>query len=200
MTEERWVGQTLAGKYRVERVLGKGGMGLVVEARHIKLDEPVAIKLLRPAMMEVEGMVTRFVREARAASKIKSEHVVRVTDVDILPDGVPYMVMELLSGVDFFDLRAQRGTSEVPAPLAATASPPPSLAPPPPAPATAPPATAAPAPSTKPTPSPTDLPDTAPVASAMPGQPAGPKPAPAKKPNPAPRPEPPADPFGGRRR
>jgi len=74
MTEERWVGQTLAGKYRVERVLGKGGMGLVVEARHIKLDEPVAIKLLRPAMMEVDGMVARFVREARAASKIKSEH------------------------------------------------------------------------------------------------------------------------------
>jgi serine/threonine-protein kinase len=109
MTEERWVGQTLAGKYRVERVLGKGGMGLVVEARHIKLDEPVAIKLLRPAMMEVDGMVARFVREARAASKIKSEHVVRVTDVDILPDGVPYMVMELLSGSDFFDLRTQQG-------------------------------------------------------------------------------------------
>jgi Protein kinase domain len=106
--EESWVGQTLAGKYRVERILGKGGMGLVFAARHIKLDEPVAIKLLRPAMMEVDGMVGRFLREARAASKIKSPHVVRVTDVDVLPDGAPYMVMEHLNGIDFFDLRVER--------------------------------------------------------------------------------------------
>ncbi len=77
MSEESLVGQTLAGKYRVEKVLGKGGMGLVVGARHLGLDEPVAVKILRPAMMEVDGMVARFLREARAASKIKSDHVVR---------------------------------------------------------------------------------------------------------------------------
>ena len=110
MTEDIQVGEILAGKYRVEKMLGKGGMGVVVGARHIKLDEPVAIKLLRPAMLEVEGMVSRFLREARAASKIKSLHVVRVTDVDTLEDGVPYMVMEHLEGIDFSELRKQKGT------------------------------------------------------------------------------------------
>ncbi len=110
MTDENLVGQTIAGKYRVEKLLGKGGMGIVVGARHLGLDEPVAIKILRPQMMEVAGMVARFVREAKAASKIKSHHVVRVTDVDTREDGVPYMVMEYLDGVDFSDLRKQRGT------------------------------------------------------------------------------------------
>jgi serine/threonine protein kinase len=110
MTDDNLVGQTLAGKYRVEKILGKGGMGLVLGARHIRLDEPVAIKVLRPAMMEVDGMVTRFLREARAASKIKSVHVVRVTDVDTLEDGAPYMVMEYLEGTDLSDLRKQKGS------------------------------------------------------------------------------------------
>src|SRR5579871_763121 len=109
MSDETLVGQTLAGKYRVEKVLGKGGMGLVLGARHIKLDEPVAIKLLRPAMMELDGMVARFLREAKAASKIKSVHVARVTDVDTLDDGLPYMVMEHLTGTDFADLRKEQG-------------------------------------------------------------------------------------------
>src|SRR6185437_2788816 len=99
MTPEAWVGRTIAGKYRVETLLGKGGMGLVLHARHLRLDEEVAIKVLLPAMLEVPGMVTRFMREARAASKIKSRHVVRVTDVDVLEDGAPYMVMEYLEGV-----------------------------------------------------------------------------------------------------
>ncbi len=109
MTDENWVGQTLAGKYRVEQVLGKGGMGLVLGARHIRLDEPVAIKILRASMMEVDGMVVRFLKEARAASKIKSIHVVRVTDVDTLEDGVPYMVMEHLTGTDFSEMRKRDG-------------------------------------------------------------------------------------------
>jgi serine/threonine-protein kinase len=110
MTDENWVGQTLAGKYQVEKVLGKGGMGVVLGARHLKLDEPVAIKVLRSGMMEVDGMVSRFLREARAASKIKGEHVARVTDVDTLEDGTPYMVMELLEGIDFSDLRKEQGS------------------------------------------------------------------------------------------
>jgi serine/threonine-protein kinase len=110
MTDENVVGQTIAGKYRVEKVLGKGGMGIVVGARHLGLDEPVAVKILRASMMEVDGMVSRFLREAKAASKIKSDHVVRVTDVDTRDDGVPYMVMEYLDGIDFSDLRKQKGT------------------------------------------------------------------------------------------
>jgi serine/threonine-protein kinase len=114
MTPEAWVGRTIAGKYRVETLLGKGGMGLVLHARHIRLDEEVAIKVLLPAMLEVQGMVTRFMREARAASKIKSRHVVRVTDVDVLDDGVPYMVMEYLEGVSLAVLRRREGKLDVP--------------------------------------------------------------------------------------
>jgi serine/threonine-protein kinase len=96
-------GSIFAGKYRIEKVLGRGGMGLVLAARHLGLDEPVAIKVLLPAMMEVAGMVERFTREARASAKIKNDHVVRVTDVDALPSGVPYMVMERLDGIDLSD-------------------------------------------------------------------------------------------------
>jgi serine/threonine-protein kinase len=110
MIDESWVGQTFAGKYRVEKILGKGGMGLVLGARHLKLDEPVAIKVLRPTMLEIPGMATRFLREARAAWKIKSVHVVRVTDVDTLEDGTPFMVMEYLEGIDLLDLKRDRGT------------------------------------------------------------------------------------------
>ncbi|MFO0759669.1 MAG: serine/threonine-protein kinase [Byssovorax sp.] len=97
MVEE---GQIFAGKYRIEKVLGQGGMGSVLGAHHLGLDEPVAIKVLLPAMLEIPGMVDRFLREARAAAKIKNDHVVRVTDVDTLPSGVPFIVMERLEGVD----------------------------------------------------------------------------------------------------
>ncbi len=93
-------GQILAGKYRVERVLGIGGMGVVVAAQHVQLDERVAIKFLLPTMLGNEEVVARFAREARAAVKIKSEHVVRVSDVGTLENGAPYMVMEFLDGGD----------------------------------------------------------------------------------------------------
>jgi serine/threonine-protein kinase len=93
-------GDVLAGKYRVERVLGAGGMGVVVAAYHVKLEEKVALKFLRPeALVNAEAMM-RFDREARAAAKIKSEHVARVIDVGSLPSGAPYMVMEYLEGSD----------------------------------------------------------------------------------------------------
>jgi serine/threonine protein kinase len=108
LVDEIWKGELIAGKYRVEEVIGKGGMGVVLRARHQALDEPVAIKVLRPAMMDVPGMVTRFTREARAASKIKSPHVARVTDVDVLPSGVPYMVLEYLEGVDLLSALRHR--------------------------------------------------------------------------------------------
>jgi eukaryotic-like serine/threonine-protein kinase len=93
-------GQILAGKYRVERVLGVGGMGVVVAAHHVQLDEKVAIKFLLPAMLHNQDVVGRFAREARAAVKIKSEHVARVSDVGTLENGAPYMVMEYLDGGD----------------------------------------------------------------------------------------------------
>jgi serine/threonine-protein kinase len=93
-------GTILAGKYRVERLLGQGGMGVVVEARHIALDERVALKFLLPEYATHPEASGRFLREARAAVKIKSEHVARVSDVGTLEMGAPYMVMEYLAGSD----------------------------------------------------------------------------------------------------
>ncbi len=93
-------GEVFAGKYRVEHVLGAGGMGVVVAAHHLQLDEKIAIKFLRPDLVTNTDSVSRFVREARAAVKIKSEHVARVFDVGTLESGLPYMVMERLEGGD----------------------------------------------------------------------------------------------------
>lgn len=102
-------GEVLAGKYRVERVLGMGGMGVVVAAWHLQLDERVALKFLLPGFAESGEVVARFAREARSAAKIKSEHVARVTDVGVLDNGAPYLVMEFLNGVDLSALVKQRG-------------------------------------------------------------------------------------------
>ena len=93
-------GQILPGKYRVERVLGQGGMGVIVAARHLDLDELSAIKLMLPSALAGGEAVERFLREARAAAKLKGEHVAKVQDVGRLPDGTPYMIMEHLAGAD----------------------------------------------------------------------------------------------------
>ena len=93
-------GDILAGKYRVERILGAGGMGVVVAAHHVQLDKRVAIKFLLPEALSSAEAVERFAREARAAVKITSEHVARVIDVGTLDTGAPYMVMEFLEGHD----------------------------------------------------------------------------------------------------
>jgi eukaryotic-like serine/threonine-protein kinase len=102
-------GETLAGKYCIERVLGAGGMGVVVAARHLQLDEHVAIKFLLPSMLANADAVARFVREARAAVKIRSEHVARVLDVGTLDTGAPFIVMEYLEGGDLAEWLARRG-------------------------------------------------------------------------------------------
>ncbi len=102
-------GEVLAGKYRVDRVLGAGGMGVVVAAHHLELDERVAIKFLLPEVLTHVDAVSRFSREARAAVKIKSEHVAKVTDVGKLENGAPYMVMEYLDGHDLSAWLKQRG-------------------------------------------------------------------------------------------
>ena len=94
------LGEVLAGKYRIDRVLGVGGMGVVVQAQHLIVDEPVAIKFLSPGLASNDEAVARFEREARAAFKIRSEHVARVGDVDKTPGGIPFMVMEHLEGRD----------------------------------------------------------------------------------------------------
>src|SRR6476659_9453730 len=101
-------GDILAGKYRVERVLGVGGMGVVVAAMHLQLDERVALKFLLPEALGNPEAVARFAREARAAVKIKSMHVARVSDVGTLETGAPYMVMEFLHGQDLSGLIRDR--------------------------------------------------------------------------------------------
>jgi hypothetical protein len=102
-------GDVLGGKYEVERVLGEGGMGLVVAARHRELGHRVAIKCLHASALGNEGAVLRFEREARAAAALTSEHVARVIDVERLDDGSPYMVMELLDGEDLQTMLHREG-------------------------------------------------------------------------------------------
>jgi serine/threonine-protein kinase len=106
-------GDVLAGKYRIDKILGAGGMGVVVAAHHLHLDEHVAIKFLLPEVLGNAEVMGRFAREARAAVKIKSEHVARVIDVGTLENGAPYMVMEYLDGRDLSAWLEQRGALSV---------------------------------------------------------------------------------------
>jgi serine/threonine-protein kinase len=101
-------GDIVAGKYRIERRLGEGGMGIVFCARHLKLDDVFALKVLTTGAGDAT-IIARFEREARAAAKIKSEHVARVVDVDVLADGTPFLVMEYLEGTDLGGLLEQCG-------------------------------------------------------------------------------------------
>ncbi len=97
-------GDVLLGKYRVERILGAGGMGAVLEATHLALEQRVAMKFMLPHVAEREGNVERFMREARAASKLRSEHVPKVLDFGTLDENMPYLVMELLEGRDLAEM------------------------------------------------------------------------------------------------
>jgi serine/threonine-protein kinase len=95
------VGDIVAGKYRVERILGAGGMGVVVLATHLHIQNRVALKFLRASANPGAGdYVERFLREARAAGRLTSEHVARVHDAGTLPDGTPYIAMEYVEGSD----------------------------------------------------------------------------------------------------
>jgi serine/threonine protein kinase len=105
-------GDLLAGKYRVERVIGEGGMGVVVAATHTMLKDRVALKFLLSSFVENEGIAARFLREAQAAVRIKSPHVARTIDVGTLDSGSPYMVMEYLEGVDLGALMKREGRLE----------------------------------------------------------------------------------------
>jgi serine/threonine-protein kinase len=103
------VGDVLLGKYRIDRVLGAGGMGMVLAAHHLKLGQRVAIKLLLPEALEDESSSVRFEREARAAASIRSEHTVKVADIGTLESGAPYMVMEYLEGENLAERLQRRG-------------------------------------------------------------------------------------------
>jgi eukaryotic-like serine/threonine-protein kinase len=101
-------GELLAGRYRIERCLGSGGMATVYRAMHLGLEQPVAIKIVTAALRDVPGVAPRFMREARAATRLKGEHVVRVFDVGKTDEGSPFLVMELLEGKDLAELFEER--------------------------------------------------------------------------------------------
>ncbi|HEX2689021.1 MAG TPA: serine/threonine-protein kinase [Kofleriaceae bacterium] len=107
------IGDVLAGKYRVDKILGIGGMGMVVAATHLELDQRVALKFMLPGSHESPETSARFLREARAAGRLNSEHVCRVMDVGRFDDGVPYIVMEYLKGEDLAAILRRRGPLRV---------------------------------------------------------------------------------------
>lgn len=103
------VGAVVAGKYRIERKLGEGGMGFVVAASHLALGGQVALKFLSPDEEVRDVAVTRLTREAQSVARIKSEHVARVLDMGTLESGDPYIVMELLEGMDLHKVVRKNG-------------------------------------------------------------------------------------------
>src|ERR1700760_2861160 len=102
-------GDTVAGKYRVERILRAGNMGVVVAATHISLGQLVALKFMLPGKAPYPQLLERFEREARAAARLKSHHVAHVLDMGTLENGAPYIVMEFLEGQDLAALLEERG-------------------------------------------------------------------------------------------
>jgi serine/threonine-protein kinase len=103
-------GEVLAGKYELVRLIGKGGMGVVYEAGHLRLKQRFAIKMLRPNLLDHYDCVTRFDREARAAARMTCPNVARIFDVDRTSNGIPYMVIEFLEGHDLSQELAGRKT------------------------------------------------------------------------------------------
>jgi serine/threonine-protein kinase len=107
-------GDVIAGKYRIEGVLGTGGMGIVYAATHLHLERLVAVKVMRAELTEFPGAVQRLVLEAKLAGRLRSEHVCKVLDVGTLADGAPYVVMEYLEGADLATLLGQHGAFPTP--------------------------------------------------------------------------------------
>jgi serine/threonine protein kinase len=108
-----FIGQVLDGRYRVEELIGEGGMGRVFLAEHVEIGRRVAIKILHPVYGRMPDLVERFRREARAASRIGHPHIVDVTDSGTTEDGSVYFVMEYLEGVELATVIDRDGALEV---------------------------------------------------------------------------------------
>jgi len=107
--EDPLIGQTLAGKYKVEKLIKQGGMGAVYRGKHVLMDKTVAIKVLRPSLAGDDDVVARFSREAKAASKISHPHAVSVTDFGEAENGIVFLVMEYLDGRTLKEVIASDG-------------------------------------------------------------------------------------------
>lgn len=103
------IGEIVAGKYRVDKLIGTGGMGTVWLGAHVSLSTPVAIKFIRPTHAQQQDARKRFEIEAQAAAKLKSRHAVQVFDYGLTDDGIPYIVMEYLEGESLSDLLIRKG-------------------------------------------------------------------------------------------
>ena len=108
MTQPGLVG-TRVDRYQVERLLGAGGFGSVYLAKHVHTDATVALKLLKRSLGADQQMLERFLREARAAASVGSEHIVRVMDAGLAADGQAFLALEFLDGLDLKELSAQQG-------------------------------------------------------------------------------------------
>ena len=106
------VGTTIDARYEVQKVLGEGGMGLVYKARHVVLDKPLALKVLRPDVSRDQEIITRFQQEARSASAIGNQHIIDITDFGTLANGSTYFIMEFLDGTDLTGAIEEGGTLE----------------------------------------------------------------------------------------
>ena len=108
------VGQVIAEKYRLERLLGRGGMGEVYEARHVVVGRRFALKLLHPHLAQGSSAIARFLREARAAGSLENPHIAAVVDFSTTSEGLPFLVMEYLEGRSLGRLLASEGPLPVP--------------------------------------------------------------------------------------
>jgi serine/threonine protein kinase len=115
------IGDVVDGKYKVEEKIGTGGMAVVFSARHMKLDERVALKFLDPRLVASSDAKVRFAREAKASFSLRSEHVARTLDIGEMPGGTPFIVMELLEGVTLGKWVEDNGLPTVAQALAFTA-------------------------------------------------------------------------------
>ena len=100
---ESLIGTTIDDRYRVDALLGEGGMGLVYRVTHTRLNKPLAVKILRRENTRDGEVLARFRREAESASAIGNEHIVDIHDFGVLADGSTYFVMECLEGVDLIE-------------------------------------------------------------------------------------------------
>ncbi|HEY5927204.1 MAG TPA: serine/threonine-protein kinase, partial [Kofleriaceae bacterium] len=108
------VGSLVAGKYRIERILGTGGMGVVAGATHLQLGTAVALKFLHDDLTQNRSVVERFTREAQSSAQLRGENVCRVLDVGTTETGHPFIVMELLNGQDLGSVLKASGAIAIP--------------------------------------------------------------------------------------